>query len=77
MESRQFTKMMLPNNSRGSVKTHGDKSGNDPFCDMGNLDEMSSQTRWSKHGFSHNLSPDPTAVGAGCSVGMVHDVQCF
>jgi len=34
------------------VKTRGDKLGNDPFCDIGNLDEMSRWIRWSRNVFS-------------------------
>jgi hypothetical protein len=33
---------------------------------MAHVDEMSRRIRWSKTGFSHSLSPEPTAVGAGC-----------
>ena len=34
---------------------------------MANFDEMSRRIRWSKNEFSHRLSPEPTAVGAGRS----------
>ncbi|MGA2869865.1 MAG: hypothetical protein ABSF34_12000, partial [Verrucomicrobiota bacterium] len=68
-----FSRIMIltPNKSRGCVKTHGDKFGNDPFCDMGNFDEMSRRIRWSKNEFSHSLSPEPTAVGAAVAIHAV------
>jgi hypothetical protein len=56
---------LWPNKSRGRVKTVLRKVGNDQFCDMGNVVKMSRWIGWSKNEFSHSLSPEPTAVGAG------------
>ena len=55
-----------PNQSRGYVKTVSSKFGNDQFFDMKSFVEMSRRIQWSKNEFSHRLSPEPTAVGAGC-----------
>jgi hypothetical protein len=63
---------MLPNNSRGCVKTLEMKIGNDQILDMVNFDEMSRRIQWSKNEFSHSLSPEPTAVGACRSAVAVH-----
>jgi hypothetical protein len=49
------------------VKTVLRKHGNDQFCDMRYVVEMSRWIQWSKNEFSHGLSPEPTAVGAGRS----------
>ena len=57
---------MLPNQSRGCVKTVLSKCGNDPFFDMKSFVEMSRRIQWSKNEFSHSLSPEPAAVAAGC-----------
>jgi hypothetical protein len=61
-----------PNQSRGCVKTASSKCGNDQFFDMQSLVEMSRRMQWSKNEFSHSLSPEPTAVGAGSSAVAVH-----
>jgi hypothetical protein len=55
------------------VKTREWKFGNDQIFDMQNFDEMSRRIRWSENEFSHSLSPEPTAVGAGSSAFAVHD----
>jgi hypothetical protein len=39
---------------------------------MENFDEVSRRIEWSKNEFSHSLSPEPTAVGAGRSAVAVH-----
>ena len=46
------------------MKTTDAKFGNDQFCVVLNFDEMSRWILWSENEFSHNLSPEPTAVGA-------------
>ena len=63
---------MPPNNARGCVKSAGAKFGNDQIFDMGNFDGMSRRIQWSKNEFSHRLTPEPTAVGAGRSAVAVH-----
>ena len=63
---------VLPNQSRGCVKTTLSKSGNDQFFDMRTFTEVSGRIRWSKNEFSHSLSPEPIAVGAGSSAVAVH-----
>jgi hypothetical protein len=61
-----------PNQSRGCVKTVLRKVGNDQFFDMGNVVKISRRIGWSENEFSHRLSPEPTAVGAGRSAVAVH-----
>ena len=55
-----------PNKSRGCVKTVSSRFGNDQFFDMKSFVEMSRRIQWSRNEFSHRLSPEPAAVGAGC-----------
>jgi hypothetical protein len=50
------------NNSRGCVKTVLSKFGNDQFCDMRYVVEVSRRIRWSKNEFSYSLSPEPTPM---------------
>src|ERR1035441_6851563 len=57
---------MMFNQSRGCVKTVSSKFGNDQFFDMRSFVAMSRRIKWSKNEFSHSLSPEPTAGGAGC-----------
>jgi hypothetical protein len=57
---------MMPNQPLGCVKTVSSKCVNDQFFDMKSLVEMSRRIQWSKNEFSHSLSPQPAAVGAGC-----------
>ena len=54
--------VMLPNTSRGCVKTIESKFGNDQIFDMANFDEMSRRIQWSENEFSHSLSLEPTGV---------------
>ena len=63
---------MLPNKSRGCVKSADAKFGNDTIFNMANFDESSRRIGWSKNEFSHRLTPEPTAVGAGRSAIAVH-----
>jgi hypothetical protein len=68
---------MLPNKSRGCVKSTDMKFGNDQIFGTRHFDETSRWIGWSKNEFSHSLSPEPTAVGAVSSVphcGTVHVV---
>jgi len=51
-----------PNLSRGCVKTVMSKNGNDQFCDMRYVVEMSRRIQWSKNEFSHSLSPEPPPI---------------
>jgi len=58
---------MLPNKSRGCVKSADTKYGNDQIFDMGNFDKSSRRMRWSKNEFSHRLSLQATAAApASC-----------
>ncbi len=63
---------MWPNKSRACVKSAGANFGNDPNFDMTHFDETSRWMGWPKNEFSHRLSPEPTAVGAGSSAVAVH-----
>ena len=56
--------MMLPNTSRGCVKTPTLNFGNDPFLVMRHFVKMSRRIRWSENEFLHSLSLEPTGVGA-------------
>jgi hypothetical protein len=53
---------MWPDKSRGCVKTVMSKYGNDQFCDMRYVVEMSRRIQWSKNEFSHSLPPEPTPI---------------
>ena len=48
------------------MKTVSSKFGKVQFLDMKSFVEMSRRIQWSKNEFSHSLSPEPAAVGAGC-----------
>ena len=52
--------MMMPNKSRGCVKSADMKFGNDQIFDMTNFDETSRWMGWSKNEFSHSLSLQAT-----------------
>ena len=54
---------MMPNQSRGCVKSVGAKIGNDQILVMTRFDEMSRRIRWSENEFLHSLSLQPTPVG--------------
>ena len=58
---------MLPNKSRGCVKSADTKYGNDQIFDMGNFDKSSRRMRWSKNEFSHRLSLQATRDGVSSS----------
>ena len=53
---------MMPNKSRGCVKSADANFGNDPIFDMRNFDESSRWIGWSKDEFSHSLALEPTAT---------------
>jgi hypothetical protein len=53
-----------PNQSRGCVKAHDNKFGNDLFYDMENFYETNRRIQWSKNEFSHSLSPEPITAAA-------------
>ena len=55
---------LMPNPSRGCVKTPESKFGNDQIFDRANFDEMSRRIQWSENEFLHSLSLEPTGVGA-------------
>jgi hypothetical protein len=65
--------MQSPDNSRSCVKSAGTNVGNDRFFDTGNFDGLSRWRRWSKNEFSRSLSPEPTAVPSGRSIGAEAD----
>jgi hypothetical protein len=54
------------------VKTADANFGNDQICGLANFGEMARRIQWSKNEFSHSLSPEPTAVGAGRSAVAVY-----
>ena len=53
---------MMPNKSRGCVKSADANFGNDPIFDMRNFDESSRWIGLSKDEFSHSLALEPTAT---------------
>jgi hypothetical protein len=56
-----------PNQSQDRVKSADPNFGNDQICDMANFETSGGWIRWSKIEFSHRLSLEPTAIGAGSS----------
>jgi hypothetical protein len=58
---------MTPNTARGRVKSADTNFGNYPIFDMGDFEKSSGWIGWSRNEFSHRLSPQPPAVGAGRS----------